>query len=97
MSENNGNIMAEYVAKATKYCIDNQEAVVDWNMLPDNDKQHIFDIAASIMMTRDNYCPGGGFVQNVIKNDLRAAVCSADHICIRALKLFVFVNQYSFL
>jgi len=89
--------MNEYNKKATEYCIENRDAVVDWDMLHDDDREHIYNIAASIMMTRDNYLQGGGFVQNIIKNDLEKAVCSADHICIRALKLFVFVKLYSHL
>lgn len=87
----------EYINKATEYCIANRDAVIDWDTLSDDDREHIYSIAASVMMARDNYCDGGGFVQGIVANDLRVAVCSADHICIRALKLFVFVKMWAFL
>lgn len=87
----------EYIKKATEYCIENRDAVVDWDMLHDDDREHIYNIAASIMMTRDEYLQGGGFVKSIIENDLGVAASSADHICLRALKLFVLVKSWAFL
>lgn len=55
---------------------------------------HIASIGASIMMTRDKFQIGGGFVTAIVDNNLSGALNRADSDCIRALKYFVYVNQY---
>lgn len=51
--------------------------------------QHIIDIAASILMTRDNVRPGGNFAQAVVNNNLREAIGRADDECAQYLRFFV--------
>ena len=77
-----------------EYCIHNRDMIIDFDSLNDEDRDHIYDIAASIVLTRDNILMGGGFVKSVIANDLHLSVGYADSICIRALKLFVNINLY---
>jgi hypothetical protein len=55
---------------------------------------HVASIGASVMMTRDKFQLGGGFVTAVVNNDLSDAVNRADTDCIRALKYFVYVNRF---
>jgi hypothetical protein len=49
------------------------------------ESQHISNIIASVMMTRDKVLRGGGFVCAVVDNDLYSAVCRADNECQRHL------------
>ena len=58
------------------------------------DKDHVCDIAASVMMTRDNVLIGGSFVRAVIDNNLEQAVNRADSVCIRNLVFFVYCRNY---
>ena len=51
--------------------------------------EHIIDIAASILMTRDNIRPGGNFAQAIVNNNLREAVGRADDECAAHLRFFV--------
>ena len=60
----------------------------------DKDKEHVCDIAASVMMTRDNVLLGGSFVQAVVDNNLEKAVNRADSICIRNLVFFVYCKNF---
>lgn len=52
--------------------------------------EHITNVAASVMMDRDNVIPGGGFVRAINENNLRDAVGRADAQCINFLKFFVY-------
>ena len=61
------------------------------------DIEHVISIAASVMMTRDKYLPGGSFVQSIVNNDLSDAFNRADTICERAIKFFVYVNNHVYL
>lgn len=65
--------------------------------LSPNDFDHVASIGASVMMTRDNYIPGGSFVQSIIDNNLEQAINRADDVCVRALKFFVYVKNYKHL
>lgn len=58
---------------------------------------HIIDIMASVMMTRDNFLQGGGFVQAVIDNDLYLAISRGDKECQKNLKLIVATKHHCFL
>lgn len=60
------------------------------------EKDHIRQICASIMMTRDKILNGGSFVKAIVSNDLQRAVSYADSICIKHLKLFVEVKTWCF-
>jgi hypothetical protein len=54
------------------------------------DNQHIIEIIASVMMTRDGVgYPGGGFVNAVVANNLRLAVSLADSECLENIKPIV--------
>lgn len=59
----------------------------------EGERQHIVNIATSIIMTRDAIgYPGGSFVQAIVDNNLERAVMTADSTCIKALKFFVMVK-----
>lgn len=63
----------------------------------EDEKQHIVQIGASVMMTRDKYIRGGSFVEAIIHNDLNDALNRADSTCLKALKFFSYVNKYRYL
>ncbi|MCK9447027.1 hypothetical protein M0Q50_09275 [bacterium] len=81
----------EIKKEVIKYCIKNRESIIGFDTMSEEDREHIYAIAYSIVMTREKVLSGGEFVQAICKNDLKSAVCLADKECIRALKLFVFV------
>jgi len=76
------NIMEKYRAKA-------REFAAGWKI--DND--HVINICASVMMTRDNVLQGGSFVQAIIDNNLYEAINRADDTCINYLKIFVIAKR----
>lgn len=80
--------------KVTKYCIENQGAIPDFDSLSVQDKEHIYELAASIVFTKENIMQGGGFVHAIINNDLESAIGRGDRVAIKGLKLFVLVNRY---
>lgn len=57
------------------------------------ESQHIIDIAASVIMTRDGILPGGNFAQAIVNNDLNQAVGRADDECIKYLRFFVAIKN----
>lgn len=57
--------------------------------------QHIIEVMASAMMTRDNVMQGGSFVQAVVKNDLAGAISSADPSCLVNLKIIVLAFRFA--
>lgn len=59
--------------------------------------QHIIEIMASTMMTRDNVLMGGGFVQAVIKNDLAQAIDRADPAVLANIRIIVLAYRFAFL
>jgi len=63
--------------------------------LSPNDFDHVTDIGASVMKTRDGIQNGGSFVQSIVDNDLHQALNRADATCIRALKYFSYLYNYS--
>lgn len=88
----------EKIEKAViDYCIRNRNFVIGWDIMSDEDREHVYNIAISVVHTRDGITPtGGGFVQSVVANDLEFAVTRADEISARALKLFVMVKNWCF-
>lgn len=70
--------------KVTKY----KAAAQKWAAMYKVDEQHAIDVAASILMTRDNVLQGGSFVQAVVNNNLREAINRADDTCVKYLKFF---------
>lgn len=67
------------------------QAVVKW--LVANDKtdvsEHIIDIITSALLTRNKIKDGGGFVQALVKNDLKGAIGRADSQALDNLVLIV--------
>jgi hypothetical protein len=61
--------------------------------LDESELSHITNLAASVMMTRDNYMMGGGFVQAVVENDLEQAISRADGTAIKGLKTFTVIKR----
>lgn len=89
---NNSELYRQYLDSAASLC--NSYGMVEETQ---EDADHIIDIAASIMMTRDieNY-KGGSFVNAVVNNDLTNAVSRADSVCIRNLKLFTYIKNFGY-
>ena len=75
-----------YYKRAVEHC-------KDWGVTD----PHIVSITQSVMMTRDNYMQGGGFVTSVVNNDLRTAVSTADTKCINHLRVIVSAMYHSFI
>jgi hypothetical protein len=57
---------------------------------------HIVNIIASVMMTRDNVLHGGSFVNYVIQNDLRGAILHADDEVLKNIKIIVLAKENAF-
>ena len=55
------------------------------------DLEHISNIAASVMMTRDGILPGGSFVRAICDNDLHGAVHRADSVNVHMIPFYVWV------
>lgn len=85
----------KYIEIARKALTQNPQMVI--GQLSPEDFDHVAQIAASVMMTRDNYLLGGSFVQSVVNNDLEQVINRADNTCIRAIKFFVYVKNYKHL
>jgi hypothetical protein len=68
--------------------------VFNYDKLNQSAIDHIVDVAASVMMTRDKYQMGGSFVQAVVLNDLDNTVNRADSECALAIRYFVYCNKY---
>lgn len=69
---------------------------MDWlglTNLNESELSHITNLASSVMMTRDKYLMGGGFVQAIIENDLEQAISRADSTAIKGLKTFTVIKR----
>lgn len=78
--------MREYREKASNW--------VDAYRVRPEDRDHIVDIVASLMMTRDGVLSGGSFVHAVLENDLFNTVGRGDEVCQRNLKVIVAAKYY---
>jgi len=58
---------------------------------------HIVDVIASVMLTRDGIMQGGSFVQAICNNDLRGAISSADGDCISHLRVIALAHPFAFI
>lgn len=58
----------------------------------EQEKNHIIQVASSVMMTRDNYMQGGSFVQAIVRGDLDDAVNRADAIMRRCLVFMTYIK-----
>lgn len=56
---------------------------------------HIINVMASAMMTRDNVLQGGGFVQAVVANNLAEAISRADSECVKNLRIISLAYQFA--
>jgi hypothetical protein len=59
--------------------------------------QHIIEVMASAMMTRDGVWNGGSFVQAIIKNDLAQAIERADQDCLQNIRIIVLAHRFAHL
>lgn len=57
---------------------------------------HILDVMASVMMTRDKVRQGGSFSQAVVNNDLFKAVSFADQEVMENIRIIVLAYQYAY-
>lgn len=71
--------------------------VYEWDSLMEDEKIHIANVAASVMMTRDKFLQGGGFVTAVIDNNLREALMRADTQISKAVRFMVWVRDHTFI
>jgi gamma-glutamyltranspeptidase len=55
---------------------------------------HIINVMASAMMTRDKVLQGGSFVQAVVDNDLASAVSRADSECVKNLRIITLAYRF---
>jgi len=85
---------AEYAKLAKEALGRVPNMVFNYDKLNQDNLNHIIDVAASVMMTRDNYQRGGSFVQAVVLNDLDNAVNRADNECALAIRYFVYCNKF---
>jgi hypothetical protein len=79
----------ELYMKAAREHLENYEA--------EGYSQHIVDIVASVMMTRDDVLQGGGFVQAICDNDLRGALARADTECTKHLRVIAMAYPFAFI
>lgn len=56
--------------------------------------EHIIEVMASAMMTRDNVMQGGSFVQAVVENNLAEAISRADAACLANLRIIVLAFRF---
>ena len=68
-----------------------KEFAKEYNETPSN---HITDIMASVMMTRDGFLKGGSFVESIVNNDLYGAISKGDMECLQHLKLIVATYRF---
>ena len=72
-----------------KYKQTSKDYASQWGIVDD----HVINIGASILMTRDSELQGGSFVQAILRNDLEEAVNRADNTCINYLRFFVGIKN----
>lgn len=85
LKESNMDIREKYWAKAKEFA----------NAYGVEASQHIIEVMASAMMTRDNVMQGGSFVQAVVKNDLAQAISCADASCLANIKIIVSAFRFA--
>ena len=64
------------------------------SLLTETDLVHLKNIAESIVLTNLNILQGGGFVQAIINNDLRASVNRGDSVMIKCIPLLAIINDF---
>lgn len=66
------------------------------SLLTETDLVHLKNISESIVLTNLNILQGGGFVQAIVRNDLRAAVNRGDSVMIKCIPLLAVINDFEF-
>ena len=66
----------------------------DQTDLTEDERDHTIQIAMSILMTKDKFQIGGGFVHAVINNDLKGAFDRGDLTMHKVMRTMVWVNDY---
>lgn len=59
----------------------------------EDELSHIYQIGASILMTKHGFQQGGHFVQAVVANKMSNAFNRADSTMIRAMRIMSYVNN----
>lgn len=77
--------MEKYWARARKFA-------ESYKVAP---SQHIIEVMASVMMTRDGVWNGGSFADAVVRNDLAQTIERADQECLENLRIIVLANQFA--
>ena len=75
----------------------NPQMIWEWNSLFEDEKVHISNVAASVMMTRDEFLRGGSFAQAVVNNDLHGAISRADSVIRKSIHFMVWVKENLYL
>jgi len=81
----------QYLSKAKEYVLRQMRFNDEFE---GEDLEHLIRLAASVMMTRDNYMQGGQFVQSVVDNNLSGAIGRADNVALRGLRILTLVNMW---
>lgn len=58
---------------------------------------HIIDVMASVMMTRDKFMMGGSFVEAVVKNSLYESITRADKDCLQNIRIIAICSKDCFI
>ena len=71
----------------------NKNFILNWNDINADEIVHRAQIGASILMTKDNFLKGGGFVKAVLNNDLKGVFDRADNTLLRAIRFLVHMRE----
>lgn len=77
----------DYYKKARQFASQHQVTV----------SEHIIDVMASVMMTRDGFQMGGSFVTAVVNNKLYEAIGRADNDCLNNIKIIALCSKDCFI
>ena len=77
----------DYYKKAREFANYHQVEVSD----------HIIDVMAPVMMTRDKFMMGGSFVEAVVKNSLYESITRADKDCLQNIRIIAICSKDCFI
>ena len=83
----------KYAAEAALEKSTNQ-MIIGKSNLSQKEIDHILDIAASVMKTRDKIQSGGSFVHSIVDNKLNETYERADETCAKAIGFFIYCNKW---
>lgn len=84
--------IADIKKRVIQYCIENRNTVIGFDSMSDEDREHVYELGASIVYTKFNIMQGGSFIQAVVDNNLERAISTADRVAIRCIKLLVLIK-----